>query len=375
MNEKLQKVLARAGMGSRREIEGWISAGLVRLNGHVATLGERVSETDQIQIRGRLIKAEELLQPVTQVLLYNKREDELVTRSDEKGRETIFEKLPKPDSGRWIAIGRLDINTTGLLLLTNNGELANRLMHPSREIEREYLVRVFGEVSKEICDKLVKGVPLDDGMANFDKLEPLKSFEPTDSINRWYKVTLLEGRNREVRRLWESQGVRVSRLKRTAFAGISLPKTLRLGHAQLATRDQINDLLAAVELPALPLVEQQRAKRPFNSNGRIGFAPHKSSSRFEKEAPERTDLSDRAANPRRGDAPRGDVNARGISRTAPSRDGGRGGSRPAAANSNRATFDVRGGQAKTPDRTKLVRGTTKPPQCKTWRDNDDDYID
>jgi len=206
MNEKLQKVLARAGMGSRREIEGWISAGLVRLNGHVATLGERVNEGDQIQIRGRLIKAEELLQPVTQVLLYNKREDELVTRSDEKGRETIFEKLPKPDSGRWIAIGRLDINTTGLILLTNNGELANRLMHPSREIEREYLVRVFGEVSKEICDKLVKGVMLDDGVANFDKLEPLKSFEPTDSINRWYKVTLLEGRNREVRRLWESQG-------------------------------------------------------------------------------------------------------------------------------------------------------------------------
>jgi len=373
MNEKLQKVLARAGMGSRREIEGWISAGLVRLNGHVATLGERVSETDQIQIRGRLIKAEELLQPVTQVLLYNKREDELVTRSDEKGRETIFEKLPKPDSGRWIAIGRLDINTTGLLLLTNNGELANRLMHPSREIEREYLVRVFGEVSKEICDKLVKGVPLEDGMANFDKLEPLKSFEPTDSINRWYKVTLLEGRNREVRRLWESQGVRVSRLKRTAFAGISLPKTLRLGHAQLATRDQINDLLAAVELPALPLIEQQRAKRPFNSSGRIGFAPRQSS-RFEKEAPERTDLSDRAANPRRGDASRGDVNARGISRTAPSRDGARG-SRPAPSSTSRSTFDVRSGQAKTPDRTKLVRGTTKPPQRKTWRDNDDDYID
>ncbi len=372
MNEKLQKVLARAGMGSRREIEGWISAGLVRLNGHVVTLGERVNEGDQIQIRGRLIKAEELLQPATQVLLYNKREDEVVTRSDEKGRETIFDSLPKPDSGRWIAIGRLDINTTGLLLLTNNGELANRLMHPSREIEREYLVRVFGEVSKEICDKLVKGVMLDDGMARFDKLEPLKSFEPTDSINRWYKVTLLEGRNREVRRLWENQGVRVSRLKRTAFAGILLPKTLRLGHAQLATRDQINDLLTAVELPPMPIIEQQRAKRPYNSSGRVPFAAGNKPHFSREEAPERTDLSDRAANPRRGDA-RPDVNSRGISRTAPTRNGTRD-TRPTGSTTSRTTFDVRNGQAKTPDRTKLVRGTTKPPQRKTWRDNDDDYI-
>jgi 23S rRNA pseudouridine2605 synthase len=245
-------------------------------------------------------------------------------------------------------------------------------MHPSREIEREYLVRVFGEVSKEICDKLVKGVMLDDGMARFDKLEPLKSFEPTDSINRWYKVTLLEGRNREVRRLWENQGVRVSRLKRTAFAGILLPKTLRLGHAQLATRDQINDLLTAVELPPMPIVEQQRAKRPYNSSGRVPFATGNKPHFSREEAPERTDLSDRAANPRRGDA-RPDVNSRGISRTAPTRNGTRD-TRPTGSTTSRTTFDVRNGQAKAPDRTKLVRGTTKPPQRKTWRDNDDDYI-
>jgi 23S rRNA pseudouridine2605 synthase len=261
MSEKLQKVLARAGLGSRREIEGWIAAGLVRVNGQLATIGDRVDLKDQISVRGRLIKAQELLTPSTQVLLYNKPEDELVTRSDEKGRETVFSRLPKPEAGRWIAIGRLDVNTTGLLLLTNNGELANRLMHPSHEVERTYLVRVFGEVSNEVIALLLKGVPLDDGMARFDAVEPLKGMEPTNSINRWYKVMLREGRNREVRRLWESQGVRVSRLKRIAFGQISLPKTLKLGHSQLASIEQVNSLLLSVGLPAQPVLVHERKLR------------------------------------------------------------------------------------------------------------------
>jgi 23S rRNA pseudouridine2605 synthase len=259
MTEKLQKVLARAGLGSRREIETWITAGLVRVNGEVAKLGDRVGARDQLQVRGRKITMQDLIVPETQVLLYNKTESELVTRSDEQGRDTVFASLPKPDAGRWIAVGRLDVNTTGLLLFTNNGELANKLMHPAQAIERAYLVRVFGEVAPDVLAKLTKGVMLDDGMANFDKVEPMLT-QDTDSINRWYKVTLLEGRNREVRRLWESQGVRVSRLKRIAFGGITMPKQLRLGKSQLATLEQTNSLLSAVGLPVMTVVERSARK-------------------------------------------------------------------------------------------------------------------
>lgn len=265
MSEKVQKVLARAGLGSRREIEAWISAGLVKINGSLAKLGDRVGGRDEIHVRGRRLTAQDLLAPETQVLLYHKPENELVTRSDEKGRETVFAHLPKPKSGRWIAVGRLDINTTGLLLLTNNGELANRLMHPSQAVERSYLVRVFGEVSPEILARLLSGVTLEDGMAQFDSVVPMLT-EETDSLNRWYLVTLLEGRNREVRRLWESQGVRVSRLKRIAFGGVSLPKNLKQGKSQLAMPDQVNALLALVGLAPLsqPRQEAPRIKRARN---------------------------------------------------------------------------------------------------------------
>lgn len=259
MSEKIQKVLARAGLGSRREIEAWIQAGLVKVNARVAKLGERVDEHDQLWVRGRLVHTRALAIPETEVILYHKPENELVTRSDEQGRETVFARLPKPKSGRWIAIGRLDVNTTGLLLFTNNGDLANRLMHPSYAIERHYLVRVFGEVAPEVLQRLQTGVPLDDGMARFDQLTPLKSTEPSDALNRWYRVSLLEGRNREVRRLWESQGVKVSRLKRIAFAGISLPKSLRQGKTQVASHAQINALLSQVGLA--PMQQALRAQR------------------------------------------------------------------------------------------------------------------
>lgn len=354
MDEKLQKVLARAGLGSRREIEAWISAGLVKVNSQVAKLGDRVSEKDQLQVRGRRLSPQELATPVTEVILYNKPENELVTRSDEMGRDTIFARLPKPKSGRWIAVGRLDVNTTGLLILTNNGELANRLMHPSQAIERAYLVRVFGEVSKDILDKLVKGVPLEDGMANFDKLEPLKSFEPTDSINRWYKVTLLEGRNREVRRLWESQGVQVSRLKRIAFGNISLPKTLRQGKTMPASLEQINGLLTMVDLPKMEAPEPRKAARPFNRDGtRMSFSPYS-----------KRDDRDVASD----DGARG-TNERRPSRTGPSETRQRG-----SLPTPRKTFAVNNGKAQG---AQSAAGTLsrKPTPRKNWRDSDDDYID
>jgi 23S rRNA pseudouridine2605 synthase len=352
MDEKLQKVLARAGLGSRREIEAWISAGFVKVNGQVAKLGDRVSEKDQLQVRGRRLSPQELAVPVTEVILYNKPENELVTRSDEQGRDTIFARLPKPKSGRWIAVGRLDVNTTGLLLLTNNGELANRLMHPSKAIERAYLVRVFGEVSKDILDKLVQGVPLDDGMANFDKLEPLKSFEPTDSINRWYKVTLLEGRNREVRRLWESQGVQVSRLKRIAFGNISLPKTLRQGKTMPASLEQINGLLTMVDLPKMEAPEPRKAARPFNRDGtRMAFAPYS-----------KKDDRNEASADREG----------GLSQRRNSRSNGSEVRQRSSLPTPRKMVAVEQGKVQSQTRTTLSR---KPVSRKTWRDNDDDYID
>ncbi|OZA96754.1 MAG: hypothetical protein B7X52_04525 [Thiotrichales bacterium 34-46-19] len=303
-----------------------------------------------MQVRGRRLSPQELAIPVTEVILYNKPENELVTRSDEQGRDTIFARLPKPKSGRWIAVGRLDVNTTGLLLLTNNGELANRLMHPSKAIERAYLVRVFGEVSKDILDKLVQGVPLDDGMANFDKLEPLKSFEPTDSINRWYKVTLLEGRNREVRRLWESQGVQVSRLKRIAFGNISLPKTLRQGKTMPASLEQINGLLTMVDLPKMEAPEPRKAARPFNRDGtRMAFSPVKR---------KQDDSTDQ-------DEWRSSEGRHRSQQTATARQRN-------ALPTPRKVIAVTQGKAQAPARTTLSR---KPVPRKTWRDNDDDYID
>lgn len=188
--EKLQKILARAGVGSRRAVEALIAEGVVTVNGKVATLGDRASDSDKIVVKGRQIRSENLVKQPTQVLLYNKPEGRVCTRKDDKGRQTIFSQLPRIHNGRWVSIGRLDLNTSGLLILTNNGELANRLMHPSYEIEREYVVRVFGEVTDEIREKLTKGVQLEDGLAKFDKLYQLP--EKDDSMNNWYRVVLKE---------------------------------------------------------------------------------------------------------------------------------------------------------------------------------------
>lgn len=248
VGEKLQKILARGGFGSRREVEKLIEAGLVKVNNKVATLGDRASPTDAIKVRDNLVKETRLEKQPTQVILYNKPEGQVCSRKDEKGRETIFSSLPRIINSRWVSIGRLDINTSGLLILTNNGELANRMMHPSYEVEREYSVRVFGEVSEDILKQLKKGVMLDDGMARFETIGKIPQQEE-DSINQWYRVVIKEGRNREVRRIWESQGVQVSRLIRTRYGLFSLPRMLKRGKSEPLTWKQVNQLLKSVGLP------------------------------------------------------------------------------------------------------------------------------
>lgn len=227
MSEKLQKVLARAGHGSRREIETMISAGRVSVDGKLAGLGDRIEPSKALKIRidGHLVSIAESTEDVCRVLAYYKPEGELCTRNDPEGRPTVFDRLPKLRGARWIAVGRLDVNTCGLLLFTTDGELANRLMHPGREVEREYAVRVFGQIDDEKLKQLSRGVQLEDGPATFKTLK----FSGGEGINQWYNVTLTEGRNREVRRLWESVGVQVSRLIRTRYGDIDLPKGLPRG--------------------------------------------------------------------------------------------------------------------------------------------------
>ena len=227
MSEKLQKVLARAGHGSRREIESMIAAGRVSVDGKIATLGDRVESSKSLKIRidGHLVSIAESAAEVCRVLAYYKPEGELCTRSDPEGRPTVFDRLPRLRGSRWIAVGRLDVNTCGLMLFTTDGELANRLMHPSREVEREYAVRVFGQVDDDKIRQLSKGVQLEDGPAAFKTLR----FGGGEGINQWYNVTLTEGRNREVRRLWEAVGVQVSRLRRVRYGDITLPKGLPRG--------------------------------------------------------------------------------------------------------------------------------------------------
>jgi 23S rRNA pseudouridine2605 synthase len=250
--ERLQKLLANAGFGSRREIERWIEAGRVRLNGTVAKLGDRAGPTDQIQIDKRRIRVPAIDSVERQVILYNKPEGELVTRSDPEGRPTIFRNLPKLKRGRWIAVGRLDINSSGLLLLTTDGELANRLMHPSHSIEREYAVRVLGEVTNDDLQQLVTGVELEDGHARFEDIVESGG----EGANRWFHVVIMEGRNREVRRLWESVGAKVNRLKRVRFGPIMIDKRLLAGRWRELEPKELTKLLELVGLE-----DEARAKK------------------------------------------------------------------------------------------------------------------
>ncbi len=264
MDEKLQKVLARAGQGSRREMENRIREGRVLVNGEVATLGDRVSLTDAITIDGYAIVVTEAGEN-RRVIIYNKPEGEVCTRKDPEGRPTVFDKLPKLRGERWIAVGRLDINTSGLLLFTTDGELANRLMHPSTEIDREYLVRVMGEVTEENIATLKKGVNLEDGVAKFTDVVDGGG----EGINRWFYVCVMEGRNREVRRLWESQGVKVNRLKRVRFGPIFLPSKAKVGRWVEMEDADVSSLCKMVDLKIAdmkPKTQQEKLELKRHKN-------------------------------------------------------------------------------------------------------------
>jgi 23S rRNA pseudouridine2605 synthase len=246
MSEKLQKVLARSGVGSRREMEEYISAGRVTVDGKVAHLGDRIHANQQVRVDGHPVKIAAEAEQVCRVIAYHKPEGEICSRIDPEGRPTVFDRLPKIKDSRWIAIGRLDINTSGLLLFTTDGEMANRLMHPKFEVEREYAVRVFGDVNDAMIQKLRTGVELEDGKANFKKVKSMGG----EGINRWFHVVLTEGRNREVRRMWESQGAVVSRLIRIRYGDLLLPKHLPAGGYAEYPLEDVNYLRKLVQMPA-----------------------------------------------------------------------------------------------------------------------------
>ncbi len=243
MAERLQKVLARAGHGSRRQVEAWIREGRITVNGKPAEIGISVCDTDKIRIDGKPVS---IAAPgeVPRTLLYHKPVGELTTRKDEAGRPTVFDHLPRIKNGRWISVGRLDFNTSGLLLVTTDGELAHRLMHPSWEVEREYAVRVLGKVEEEVLQRLQQGVMLDDGMAAFESLLDAGGA----GANHWYHVMLREGKNREVRRLWESQGLKVSRLIRIRYGPVELTRDVRSGRYRDLNDKELASLYALVKL-------------------------------------------------------------------------------------------------------------------------------
>ena len=276
--EKLQKVMARMGLASRREIEAWITAGRVKVNGAVASLGVRVDLHDAIAVDGKVIRREEAAESVRRVIIYNKPEGEICTRDDPEGRPTVFDRLPRPKDGRWINIGRLDINTTGLLMFTTDGELANRLMHPSFQMDREYAVRVRGEVDEEMIERLKAGVMLEDGPAKFTDIKEAPGGE---GFNHWYHCVVMEGRNREVRRLWESQGLVVSRLKRVRFGPVFLNSDLPMGRWREMSQYEVDILSAEVGLTpvAMPQMNakskdkldrmQRKSSRPMAKTERV----------------------------------------------------------------------------------------------------------
>ncbi len=238
VEERLQKVLAQAGVGSRRTIEERVQAGEIRVNGQVAEIGMSLRSSDRVEVDGKAFMAVPTPADDVQLLVYHKPEGELTTNDDPEGRKTVFERLPRLKGSRWIAIGRLDMNTTGLLLLTTDGELAHAMMHPSRELEREYVVRVHGQVSEQHIEQLRTGVALDDGPAHFDEIHVISMGDN----HSWFRVVLKEGRNREVRRLWEHIGMQVARLKRIRYGSIELPRDLRRGHFRLMPPELIESL-------------------------------------------------------------------------------------------------------------------------------------
>ncbi len=243
MSEKIQKLLAKTGLGSRREIEQWIAAGRIKVDGLIAQLGARIDETAKVLLDGKAVNLNNKAL-IDSVLLYHKPEGELCTRHDPDGRPDVFASLPTPKKGRLISVGRLDLNTSGLLLFTTNGELAHRLMHPSYQIEREYAVRVLGEASDIQLDQLQSGVSIDGLMARFTHIEQMQG----SGANIWYRVIILEGRQREVRRLWQAVGLTVSRLIRIRFGPIALPKSLEKGQFVYLSPKEVELLKKSVNL-------------------------------------------------------------------------------------------------------------------------------
>jgi 23S rRNA pseudouridine2605 synthase len=255
MGEKVQKVLARAGYGSRREVERWIEEGRIRINQRPAKLGDRIGGDDRVFLDNKpLTRLDVELE--TRIIAYHKPIGEICSRRDPEGRPTIYDHLPRLKTGRWISIGRLDINTVGLILLTTDGELAHALMHPSTEIEREYAVRVLGEATPEKLRQLQDGVMLEDGMARFDRVLEAGG----EGANRWFHVLLREGRNREVRRLWEAVGLKVNRLIRIRFANIELERSLRPGKWRELTEAEVAGLRRAAGLPVAAAGETSAGK-------------------------------------------------------------------------------------------------------------------
>lgn len=266
--ERLQKVMARAGLGSRRALEAEIDAGHIAINGQTAGLGDQVRAGDQVTYQQMTYKVLSN-QPTHRTLMYHKPEGEITTRDDPEGRRTVFERLPPLKDSRWIAVGRLDINTAGLLLLTTDGELANQMMHPSNQIDREYLCRIRGEVSDEQIEQLRGGVLLDDGPAKFSDL----AVGETTQGHTWVTVTLMEGRHREVRRLWEAVGAQVARLKRVRFGPVFLPARVRSGRYEeltpkdhLILREDAGLVSQAVELTLVNERSGARSSRPPRAN-------------------------------------------------------------------------------------------------------------
>lgn len=278
-DEKLQKVMAAAGLGSRRELERAIEAGEVQVNGRTAHLGERVKPGDKLIWRGENLVVPASSRAEVRVLLYNKPEGEICSRTDPEGRPTVFDGLPRLKDGRWVSVGRLDFNTSGLLLFTSDGELANKLMHPSSGIDREYMVRVQGGVDDEILERLCDGVLLEDGVARFTEV---KRGGSGGGSNSWFYCVLMEGRNREVRRLWESQELRVSRLKRVRYGPVLIPPFLKPGQWLELEEKQVAELYRRAGLPAPPKrrfrqdeadARERHVKKLRGSSGRQSRVP------------------------------------------------------------------------------------------------------
>ena len=331
--EKLQKVLARIGVGSRRDVEAWISEGRIKVNGVAATLGLRVDLHDAITVDGKVVKREEAAETVRRVIIYNKPDGEICTRDDPEGRPTVFDRLPRPREGRWINVGRLDINTTGLLMFTTDGELANRLMHPSFEMDREYAVRVRGEVDDDMLLRLKNGVILEDGPARFTDIQQAPGGE---GFNHWYHCVVMEGRNREVRRLWESQGLVVSRLKRVRFGPVFLNSDLPMGRWRELTQGEVDTLSAEVGLTpvAMPTLNakskdklerlQRKSSRPLGRGERVRQLRPASEGTGSEERSPRQPAADRGDAARR-ESPRREAPRKDAPRKdAPRSDSGRG---------------------------------------------------